>query len=181
MAVRYAAGATLFADYLTGVKARLVSVLTVPADPDPLPVDETYVRVLVSRAMTPEGSEYRAEPGVTVRVGAAQPQVNCGAGRAGWLTVREIEVWVVTESLLDPGGDDLIAIKAHLSQEEVVLNALVDTPPTDRDPRTRLGVRITWVPGGAAPHRRDDTDQGIVASSLKFRCEYQANLQVDRQ
>lgn len=179
----YAYGATAFASLLTYLKARVLTALTLPPaneGEDPIPVDRTYVRVLLSPSKTPSGSEWRAEQGVTIRVGPIVPDENCGAGRSGWKCHRDLEVFVVTESLLDEAGDDLLALTAHTEVEEQVVGAFTDTPPRDRDPRSVIGVRVTWVPGGVPPRRRADADQGIVESSVTFRCEYVANLKVDR-
>ena len=177
--VQYAYGAVAFADFLANLKARLVAVLELPTDPA-IPITDRYVRVVVTKGLSPANAEFRAERGITIRVGPPQPQPNCGAGRAGWKTVRDIEVWAVSECLLDQAGDDLEAVKRHCTVEEALVDAVVDSVPAGQPNNDPFGIRVTWVPGGSPMRRINETDQGVVQSSLTFRCEYPFKLKVLR-
>lgn len=184
MPVQYAYGAVAFKDYLTVLKQRLLSVLTLaPIDTgdDPVAVDDTYVRVVIEKMMNEAGTEYRAEQGVTIRVGEVRPDANSGAGRNGWKVKRLVEIFVVTgPSLLDRAGDATLALANHLTVEEQVIDAVVDNPPSGEPNNLALHVRCTWVEGGKRPKRQDETDFGLIQSSLLMLCEYPAKLTTNR-
>lgn len=179
MPVQTARFGETFASVLRTVKARLVAVLTLPTTP-PIPVTDRFVRVVVTKGLSPASAEFRAERGLTVRVGPLEPAADCGAGRSGWLVGRTLEVWVVTQCLLDQAGDDLEAIARHAAFEEAVVDAVVDSVPAGRPNCLPAGVRVTWEPGGSPMARINDTDQGVVQSSVRFRCEYPFVFKINR-
>jgi hypothetical protein len=176
---QYAYGAVAFADFVVALKARLVAVLELPTDPA-TPITDRYVRVLVTRGMTPAASEFRAERGLTVKVGPAQYMKNCGAGRSGWKITRDVEVFIVSQCLLDQSGDDLEAIKRHLVQEEAVVDALIDSIPADQANANHTGIRLTTGEPGMPMRRFSETDVGVVQSSVKVSCEYPAKMLIYR-
>lgn len=136
-----------------------------------LPASANYVRGVI--APNPEQAEYKAEEGVHVAIGSPEPSPTSGAGRWGLLVDRPVMVYVTTRCLLDPSPRDEIALTAHVTLEESVVNAVLDGHPNGPSIE---GIRLTWVPGGSAPSRRVKHDVGLMTSMLVFNLHYAMKL-----
>ena len=125
-----------------------------------------FVRLVI--APLPEAAPYRAEAGVHVVVHPPQP--NTTGGRYDTKVQRDVEVYVVTESLSDVGGRDDSAMLKHLVAEETVVDAMKDL----YQPSAATGgaVAIRWKGGAQGQHRLMRVDAGLVVSSLAFEVTY---------
>lgn len=134
-----------------------------------LPQNSGYVRGIV--APNPSLGEFSAEEGVQAYMLSPQPAIGSqGNGRWGGLkATRDIIVYVNTRNNLDAAGRDEIAIAAHCTLEEVVIDAVADG---HRSAPYRAGIQITWVPGGEPIVRAARKDQGLLTSVLTFRLSY---------
>lgn len=166
MSVQTAANAVTARNVIAGIKARVAADYT------------GTVRVVV--APNPTGPDYVAQEGVTIRVPVAEPFPQSGAGRAGFVVHRRVEIFVASMSLADPAGEDENGAYAHLDLEELVANAVHDFP--NRSPElAKLGIKVRWVPGGeeiARQTKRQDT--GLMLSVLLFDVEYVQPFGVNR-
>jgi hypothetical protein len=124
--------------------------------------------------------EYLAEPGFLIRVRPATPFADSGAGRWGYLVTRQIDVFIITQNLSDPGGRDDLAVAAHCDVEEAVVNALLLIPPLDTTYSTAVGKTIKWVPGGEELVRQMKTDPGLIVSAQSYAIMYPLRVLVQR-
>lgn len=169
MSLQLAANATTFASVLAVVVARLTAgvggkIKTVAAPDNKL-------------------HEYTAEEGLLVRVGPPEPRPDEGAGRYGKRVLRNLDIVVMTRSLVDQAGQDPLAVAAHLAKEEAVVNALEQQAPVGSTYNLRTGIQIKWVPGGEAITRQIQAnrgDPGMLISTLIYRIEYTAPIYVLR-
>lgn len=137
-----------------------------------------YVRVV----QNPETRlpEYKAEEGVSVWVRTPIPAPKTGGGRFAAVTFRDVVLLCVTQSLLDPAGEDEVAVRAHIAVEEAVANALNHVLPPGDTGANRIGTWIEWVEGGEDIVRQMKTDPGLLVSALVFRVQYVAPFTVYR-
>lgn len=112
-----------------------------------------------------------AQNGIRIRVSPPEPVPSSGAGRRGYIVMRRLEVFVLTQSLADPGGFDDSAVRAHVTAEETVVNALtlVNSPKW---------ITLKFIPGGTDIARTLKTAPSIMASVLVFELTYPAPLTV---
>lgn len=177
MAVQLARNAVAFKTTLALLVDRLRDSLTQGTGDDEETVHADFVRATV---VPDDAAEYRAEPGVTIRVSAPQPASESGAGRAGYQVRRVLYVQVVTTCLLDRAGSDEVAMARHFDLEEQVVDALLDTPPVGTPSSVKAGNRVKWVPGSEEAQRPVRVDEGTVKSTLVFDITYPAPVYVDR-
>lgn len=140
----------------------------------------TNTRLVVAPSAEKIGPEYLGQPGILVRVDPPEPFAESGAGRHGYIVERTVDVVIITASLLDVGGRDDAALRAHLLKEEQVVNVLCLDPPADLAYGTPTGRLIKFVRGGADITRRLPTTPSLVASALRFNVTYNAPLVVYR-
>jgi len=120
--------------------------------------------------------EYQAQDAVLLWVSPPTPRPANGAGRYNALASRVLSAVVLTQNLSDPAHEDVIAVTAHLSREDAVVNALhhvLANNPTD-------GTLCEWCEGGDAAARQVRTDPGVIKSGLCFRVQYIAPMTVVR-
>lgn len=168
MPVQNSNPSTAFRDVLTAVTGRLRAYFT----------KRGFVKVTVN----PESRlpEYKAQDGLLVYVSSPVPKPKDGAGRLGRRLVRDVVVFVLTQSLHDAPGDDEVAVLRHVAREEEVANVLDMLPPASQAYANRVGIWIEWVAGGDDILRRVKIDQGMLVSALRFRVEYNAPMKVTR-
>jgi hypothetical protein len=162
-----------FSTILAAALSRIVN--GVPA------VDASKVRVAARGNDTIH--EYFAEDSVTVRVRAPEPFSPSGAGRYGTVVERLFDVFVVTQSLLDPADRDNLAVMAHSDREEDVINCLLLNPPGAGGSAAysgAVGRTIHWVGGGEDILRDIKVDPGLLISALVFKVVYPLRTQVYR-
>lgn len=175
VSVQYNAAGTAFAAILSALKARVVARIAEEDDPAlSLPV---RVCAVPNDKMTP----YLAQPGVILRARAPMPFSDSGAGRWAHQVLRDVDAFVVTMSLADKAGEDEIAVLAHSTREELVLDALVLHPPVGTAYNLAAGTILKWVPGGEEMVRQVKTDQALVVSCLSFRVQYTLKVKVLRE
>ncbi len=158
---------TPFGDVLDAVLARLAAGVTgVTIDTTAIPEDQLH--------------QYEAQDGLLVHVSTPLPVPKCGAGRYNKRVFRFVTVVILTQSLLDPAGKDLIAVKAHIAREEAVADALDLIGPVGSGTNIRTGIICEWVDGGEDIARKIKSDPGMLKGSLRFRIEYCAPMNVIR-
>lgn len=165
---------TPFADVIDVLLARLAAKFTEEdADAPSLPIAWTAL---------PENElhTYTAQDGLLVHVGPPVPMPKCGAGRYNMRVSRFVTVVVLTQSLSDPAGSDLEAVKAHVTREESVTDALHLIGPIGATYNLRTGIMSEWVEGGNEIARQVKSDPGQLKSGLRFRVEYVSPMQVIR-
>lgn len=166
-----ASGSVKGSDVLVSLQTRLV---------ESTELDPRNVRIVVRPSPVPV--EYRAERNIALRFHAPDPDTEAGAGRYGQLITRVLEVWCYTQNLLDMAGEDEKMAISHLDFEELVMNTMVDTRPTDLqlDTDEHVALLIRFLPGGAEIERQVKADAGIATSCLLFEVKYQAKYTVYR-
>lgn len=158
-----------FATILRAMKSRIVTALaTAPS----------LVRIV--QPSQDRITEYLAQRGVLLRVRAPDPFAPSGAGRYGYMVQRQVDVFVVTENLSDPGGQDDAATLLHLDREEAVINCLLLNPPVGSGYDQAVGKTIKWVPGGDLITRNLKNDTGTLVSVLPFEITYPLRVNVLR-
>lgn len=128
-------------------------------------------------------NEYLAETGYRIRVFPPDPMSNGGAGRLGVINSRRVIVYVVTESLKDPGGRDEKAVLAHLDREDSVVNAVHLSPPADTEygfTVSLVGDLIKHASGGEEISRLLKVNPSIIVSGIPFDVQYVAPTLVKR-
>lgn len=123
---------------------------------------------------------YLSEPGFLIRIRPPAPFADSGAGRWGYVVQRQIDIFIITQSLLDPGGRDDLAVATHCNTEEAVINALLLIPPTDTTYSTAIGKTIKWVPGGDIITRQMKIDAGLIVSAQSYVIMYPLRVLVGR-
>ena len=121
-----------------------------------------------------EGGAYKAEEGIHVVPGDAQPFTSHGSARYGSRTRRVFEVTIVTVSNQDRAGEARIASKKHMNVEDMVFDVLMGTPPyADATAwNTKVGITCKWIPGGDAIKRAKTKDPGKYVSVHLFEVIY---------
>lgn len=168
MPLQLSANSTAFADVLTVLKNRLAAGVG--------------GRVKIVAVPDNKLHEYTAEEGLLVRPGVPEPLPDDGAGRYSKRTRRTVQVVVMTQSLRDAAGQDPLAVAAHCTKEEAVVNALEQSAPVGTAYNLRTGIQVKWVPGGDDITRqlRGGGDPGMITSVLVFRVEYVTPVYVIR-
>ena len=106
---------------------------------------------------------------------------NAGAGRHGFLLTRTLKVRLWTRGGSDPAGEDEIALAAHWTFQDQVLNALLvlphltDTVQSDDNPLPRPFVTPVKYLGGGTVKRSKDSGAAYV-STLAFQVAYVARV-----
>jgi hypothetical protein len=129
-------------------------------------------------------NDYLGEPGYRIRVSPPESVPMTGAGRHGYISERRVDVYIVSESLADPGGQDEKAVLAHLAREDSVLDALLLTPPIGLASSftvTQVGDLIKHVPGGSQITRQSKTNTGLIVSGMPFAVTFVPPTRVNRQ
>ena len=142
-------------------------------------VGETYVPIC--GMPNAKVHEYFSQNVFVIRPRSADPDSMSGAGRYGYVVERTVDVFVVTQSLDDEGGNDAIAIGRHCDREDSLVSCLCLNPPIDTTyGLIGIGKTIKWIPGGEDIMRQVATDPGLIASCLCFQIMYPANILVFR-
>lgn len=167
-----ASGSVKGSDVLLSIKARLVAYFDDYLDGKDGQLDEKQIRITTRPGPLP--TEYRAEKNLAIRFNSPVPDVEAGAGRYGQLVTRTLEVWVYSQNLLDPAGEDDALAVAHLDFEELVIDALRDNKPTSmQSVNERYPLVVRFIPGGADLERHMKQDAGLATSCLLFEVRYQ--------
>lgn len=128
-------------------------------------------------------ADHLGEPGYRLRVSPPQPGPMSGAGRGGYLTERRVEIYVITESLADPGGIDEKAVVAHLNAEDAVVNAVLLSPDSTLPYGTTVtlvGDLVKHIPGGDPIGRMLKQNPAIIVSSVPLSVMYVPKIKVLR-